>query len=193
MLAPNKQNLLLLRGQIKVVNNGLKLLKEKRNGLIAMFLSIAKEGKVLEYKLQSDQQKILSLYNKSMTFTSTESLLSALQPKSAKELKILRKRVSGVYIESLDIKIYPQTRNNLKINLRKSLGAFANSFADILKVSQLRLNITRVSNEIQKTNRQINNLEIRLENIKTQIKYINSALSEKENLEKATLIKIFSN
>jgi hypothetical protein len=60
-----------------------------------------------------------------------------------------------------------------------------------LELSQLKINTLRIAAEIEKTNRQIQNLEKKTEDIEAEIKFIENALNEKSNLEKATLIKIF--
>ena len=191
MLAPNKQNLLLLKSQTKMIKSGLKLLKEKRNGLIILFLDIAKQGKILEERLQKDQKNVLGFYDQALTFVSYDSLNHNIEEDTSLDLTTSKKKISGVQIENLSIDLSPKDRSNLKIDIRKSLNLFASIFADMIQLSQFRINTQRLSKEIQKTSRQINNLEKRLEDVGSQIKYITSRIGEKENLEKATLIKIF--
>ncbi len=193
MLAPNKQNLLLLKTQQKLVKNGHKLLKEKRSGLIYTFLEMSREGKQLEKKVSKELQKILSQYDRSMIFVSSEALNSILEQVPVMDLVTQKKRVSGVYVDTLKITLRKPKRKGLKKDIKLSLDIFANYFSIILKLSQIRLNVQKVAVEIQKVSRQISNLENKMDSIASQIKFIQSALMEKSNFEKATLIKVFNN
>ena len=103
-----------------------------------------------------------------------------------------RKRTFGVYLSQINLDLAIPVRPTLKLDIQTSLTGFAKFFPLILEIAQLRLNCTRIAKEIEKTNRQISNLETRLENLKADEKFITTSLNEKQNLEKATLIKIFS-
>jgi H(+)-transporting ATP synthase subunit D len=192
MIAANKQNLLLLKSQKKLVQNGHKLLKEKRSGLIVTFLDLSKKGKELEKKISSEIKKALEIYSQSITFTDTLSLLNLLEAIPALKLNTQKKRISGVYVQNLNLQVKPPTRNKIKVGITKGLNNFAKYLPILLELIQLKLNCQKIAEEITKTNRQISNLEKKIENIEDDIKFINSALQEKQNLEKATLIKIFN-
>jgi len=192
MLAPNKQNLLLVKKQKKLITNGLKLLKEKRTSLVILFLQQAKRGKQLEQQLSQDLQKVIHNYQISTIFTSLSNLLQELTSQPVLHLQIKRKRTFGVYLNQLTLALAAPNRPTLKPGLQTSLDGFARFFPLILEIAQLKLNCARIAKEIEKTNRQISNLETRLENLKSEEKFITTSLNEKQNLEKATLIKIFS-
>jgi len=191
MLAPNKQNLILLKGQLKLIKNGHKLLKEKRSGLIVNFLDLSRRGRNLEQELSKDLSGVLAAYESSLTFVSAHSLLKNLTTVPAILFRSVRKRMSGVYIQNFSITIQPPQRPSLKTDITSSLSAFAHVFPVVLELAQLKINCTRLANEILKTNRQISNLERRTDETNGQIKFIKSALEEQANFEKATLISIF--
>lgn len=191
MLAPNKQNLLIQKNQKKLVLNGYKLLKEKRAGLIITFLEFASKGKKLEKKVSSQISQILNSYRTGLTFVSSQTLFENLKSAPSLNLNVSKKRVSGVYIDSLDLKTKIPDRKDLKTDIETSLKAFGWFFPILLELSQLKINTLRIAAEIEKTNRQIQNLEKKTEDIEAEIKFIENALNEKSNLEKATLIKIF--
>jgi len=98
MLAPNKQNLLLVKKQKKVIKNGLKLLREKRTSLVMMFLEQARRGKQLEQKLSCDLQKVLDKYKQVTTFINIQKLISNLPIEPIMKLDVQKKRTSGVYL-----------------------------------------------------------------------------------------------
>lgn len=192
MIAPNKQNLLLLKGQKKTFQNGHKLLKEKRNGLIVSFLELSRRGRDLEKKLSKDLQSFLSVYEKSLTFVSAESLLENIDKTPALGLEVKKKRLSGVSVRDLSITIKPPKRTNLRKDLNVSLNQAAKIFPLLMELIQLKLNCEKMAHEILKTNRQISNIEKKIEEFGEQVKWIQSTLQEKDNLEKSTLIKIFN-
>jgi vacuolar-type H+-ATPase subunit D/Vma8 len=194
MLAPNKQNLLILKGQITLVKNGLKLLKEKKSGLIYTFLDLAKQGKILEQKSSKEVAKILNNYERVTAFISTEelSLLLLNNPIKVMNLTVHKKRISGVYVDDLKVDILPPNRPSLKTDLQSILTIFGNFLPVILELSQLKLTTEKIAIEIQKVSRQISNLERKVEDINSQIKFIKNALMEKENFEKAVSIKLFT-
>ena len=191
MIAANKQNLLLVKSQKKAVDNGLRLLREKRSGLVVMFLKMAKEGKQKQQNLSQNWLIFLNQVKKSFSLLNAQELTKQLSPKVLTSLKIKHKNITGVKTNQLDLVIGKVERPKLKTNLSQTLSDFNLIFPEFIKLAQLKTNCIKVSTEITKTNRQISNLEKKLENVNTEIKYINSALLERSNSEKATLIKIF--
>lgn len=192
MLAPNKQNLILLGQQRKLVKTGHKLLKEKRSGLIITFIELATQGKLLEQKLAKQMALIMRKYALATSVISIESLIDELVSMPAIDLEIIKKRISGVYVENLKVEIKPPVRSRLKKDIAEALDLFADFFPMVLELTQLRINCQKIAIQIQKTSRQISNLERKMEDIDAQTKFIKNALNEKNNLEKATLIKIFN-
>lgn len=191
MVAANKQNLLLIKGQRKSVDNGLRLLREKRSGLVIMFLKLANEGKQKQKQLSKNWLIFLNLIKKNLSLLNIKELLNQLNPKLSTKLTLKYKNVTGVHLNQLDFAIDNQPRNSLKTNLKNSLSDFNGIFPDFIKLAQLKTNCLKIATEITKTNRQISNLETKLEVMQAEIKYINAALLERSNAEKAILIKIF--
>jgi len=190
MIAPNKQNLLNLKKQEKLIKNGHKLLKEKRSGLIYTFLEMAKEGKVLEKIVSKELSKILQSYEATTAFLSLETILNNLNKVPAISLKTKKKRISGVYVDTFNLDLATPQRDKLKPDLAKSLANFGDYFDMVLKLSQLKSSTAKIAKEIKKVSRQISNLERKIEGITGDIKFIKTALLEKENFDKAVLIQL---
>jgi vacuolar-type H+-ATPase subunit D/Vma8 len=191
MIAPNKQNLILLKGQKKLLKNGYKLLKEKRTGLIVTFLEMANEGKSLELELREYLEIVVTNYRIATRFMSGDSISHSFQTSPKYLLEISRKRISGVFVTFLNINMQPLASSNLKPTLLASFTNFNNLFPKLVLLGQKKINILRVAEEIKKTSRQIINLERKIEDTEADLKYVKMMLMEKDNFEKATLIKIF--
>lgn len=191
MISPNKQNLLLLQKQKKLVANGLKLLTEKRNGLIVMFLELAQKGKQKQKQVSDLWSVFFKKYSQDFAMVNIKKLLKRIFPGLKSKLVVSTKRVSGVYLNEIKLNIESKDRNTLKPSINDSLSVFRKIFPEFILLAQIKTNCQKISSEIIKTNRQISNLENKIVEIDSDIKYISNALLEKSNSEKATLIKIF--
>lgn len=193
MIAPNKQNYLVLQKRLKTFQNGHKLLQEKRNGLIVSFVDLAKKGKELEKKISSKMKKVIANYDESLTFVSSSKLFDAIEQVPATKLDVSMKRISGVKVKDLHIDVNVPKRDNLKPDLQESLNQMTQNLPALLELINLKTTVERLANEILKTNRQISAIENKVEDTEGQIKWVKSVLDEKSNLEKSVLITIFGN
>lgn len=192
MISPNKQNLLFLKKQKKLVANGLKLLTEKRNSLIAIFLDLSAKGKQKQKIVSNIWSIFFKKYNQDLSLINVPKLLKNIFPPLKSKTKISTKRFSGVYLDQIELAVEDGQRQNLKPSINSSLTTFKDIFPEFIQLAQTKSNCLKISREIIRTNRQISNLENKSIEIDSQIKYIENALLEKSNAEKAILIKIFS-
>ena len=158
MISPNKQNLLKLKKQKKLIVNGLKLLTEKRNSLIIMFLNLAKEGKEKQKNLSDLWGTFFKRYVQDFGLVNIKKLLQRLYPGVKSKIEIKQKRVSGVYLDEIALYLSNGKRNELKPAISNSLKNFKTIFPDFILLAQIKTNCMKISQEIIKTNRQINNL-----------------------------------
>ena len=191
MITPNKQNLLASKKQLKTLENGHKLLEEKRNGLIVSFIDLCRRGKELEREVGSGLDTILSKYNQSLAFVSTDELVSKLDRVAATNLSVKKKRVSGVAIKELSIDVKNPERTGIKSDIKDSLSSMGGYMPKLIELIQLKNTCDKIAKEILKTNRQISAIDGKIENTKGNIKWIKQVLEEKSNLEKSVLINIF--
>lgn len=192
MISPNKQNLLMLKKQKKLVDNGLKLLTEKRNSLVITFLDLAGKGKLKQKQVGDIWSVFFKKYNQDFSLINVNQLLEFIRPPLRSKNQVTRKKFSGVYLDQLTFTIQDGDRKLLTQSVNSSLSTFKNIFPEFIALTQMKLNCKKISQEIIKTNRQISNLENKSLNIQSQIKYVENALLEKSNSEKAILIKLFS-
>jgi vacuolar-type H+-ATPase subunit D/Vma8 len=191
MIAANKQNLLSLKKQKKNLLNGLRLLKEKRSSLIILFLKTSKEGKELEIRLSLLWQEFLSFFKTHTSLISQEALNQDIDVVPSLNMTISKKRITGVYIDKFSLLIRSPIRSLFKEPIQSIFKKFNLVFPDFVELAQLKSNSLKISREIIKTKRQINNLENKIVDISQNIKYIQNSLQEKSNSEKAILIKLF--
>jgi V/A-type H+/Na+-transporting ATPase subunit D len=191
MLAPNKQNYLLLKKQQANTEKGLKLLKEKRNSLISIFLKLARQGKIIEQTLATESSLFMNYYLKEVAFLDQQTLLDSMTSVPSTRLTVKKKKVSGVAVEQIDLDVQAPNRN-WRPAISNAFQDFSLLLPDVLELSQIKINCQRFAIEIKKVSRQIVNVEKLIETIRTDKHTIKQALAEKDNFEKATLIKLFS-
>jgi vacuolar-type H+-ATPase subunit D/Vma8 len=173
------------------MQQGHRLLKEKRTSLIITFMEMAQEGKRAEMTLSEQWRSFLSLYGNVMTFMSAQALVQQLPTVPCSFFDFSRKKVASVPVYALRFSLVPPNRSHLRKRVQSVLDVFADNIPMLLKVIQLKINCELLSQEIIKTNRQINNVKKRLEGVHADEKYIKNALMEKSNFEKAILINLF--
>lgn len=191
MLAPNKQNLLSLQKQKKTFQNGHKLLTEKRNGLIATFLDLSRKGKILANSVSANVDVLLNKYYSSTLLTSANNLIKVIEKVPSTNISVHKKRLSGVRINEITAIISPQENKQLKLDIAISLFDVGVFFPSLIELIQMKTSVKKISDEILKTNRQISNIERKINHYNEDIKWMKNTLQEKENLEKSILIKIF--
>lgn len=189
MLPNNKQTLILLKKRQKTLESGHKLLNEKKNILINIFLDLCTKGAELEKRTVNSG--VLENYYSVVSLIDIESLIKKLKIESVVNLKLSHKKVAGIQIQEVSLNIKNLTRN-LKPQIQTVFHSFNIFFETIFQISLLKQNTTKIASAIIQTNRQILNLEKKIEQNQAQIKHIKQALSEKENAEKAVMIKIFT-
>jgi V/A-type H+-transporting ATPase subunit D len=191
MLAPNKQNLLLTKKRQKSVNLGLKLLKEKRTGLIKSFLDVAREGKQKQSEISSEIEDFFLKYNSKISIIDLNTLIDNLIRQPNSYMQVNKKKISGVQVENLIIQLKKSINYQLKDDIINIINKFTEYFPQIIIISQLKKTCQIISKEIERVNRQIANLETQTLQLSEDIKQIQSVLNERDNLEKATLIQLF--
>lgn len=192
MIAPNKQNLLLLAKQLKSLGSGQKLLEEKRNGLIANFLTMARKGKEMELAMSHNLSHLLGRYDRSLSTVSSTGVYDLITQYPATHITTRKKRVSGVVVTDLQLALNLQPQTNLRHDISQSINSFGHFVPTMLQVFQLRNTCQTLAREILKTNRQINAIEIRVEQTAIEYKSVRQALEERSNFEKSVLITIFN-
>ncbi len=193
---PNRMELLKLKRRLSLAERGHKLLEDKLDELVRLFLKSIEEAK----KLQDE-----------VDINCKEAFLSLLLTRSQINKKDFRKLIKQKNKLKMDFKIKRAMNLNLpSVNIEKILPVFNYSFIDtpseldiaLLKFSKIIPKLIRLaelhkicmilSGEIERTRRRTNALEyILIPSIKETIDYIVDKLSEleRENITRLMRIK----
>jgi len=200
--APTKTNLLKLRNDLKFAQQGYELLDQKRNILIIELLALLDQTVDFQNRVE---KALATAYNAleeailDMGKLKVQYLTGAVNIST--NITVRSRRVMGVTLPVIETEFqehppyYSPLGNSFWID--SSLYFFKEVLKLLGKLSELKISVLRLANEVKKTIRKVNALEkIAIPDLKETVHYIQSRLEEnerdmfvlmkmvKENLEK---------
>jgi len=183
---PTKSNLFKLKQDLAFAKEGYELLDRKREVLIMELMQLIHTIKNLQRQLAEQLKSAYSEFQDAYIEMGSEEIERAnfayLEPL---ELSIRERSVMGVPIPEVSTVSQPQ---KTKIGMMGSSPKFDSSsskFLDVIPLlieyAQANLTLTRLANEIKKTQRRVNALEnIFIPDNEDTIKYITDVLEEND-------------
>ena len=193
---PNRMELIRLKKRLIVAKRGYKLLKDKRDALIQVFVRLAKESNMLREELE---EKLLKCY---AIFSNTSSLMSKLAleetlmfPKAKGEAEVSFKNVMSVNVPQYKLKCEGRYYSYGLIDTTAELDSALKKYHEILplmlRVAELDKSITLLANEIEKTRRRVNALEyVIIPDLEETIKFITMKLDEMARSNTSAIMRI---
>lgn len=193
---PTRMELLKLRRRLVVARRGHKLLKDKLEGLIKEFMSVAHEYRRLRRLVDDELPYVMKLFVLAEITSSRKITENALES-VRQELDIIVQpvRMMGVRIQKLDIKYGEMTGRYSLVHTSPELDIAISKLRDflpkLLKMSETEDKVRRMSSEVEKTRRRVNALEHSfIPRIEETIRFITSKLEETERSTTSALMKI---
>lgn len=195
---PTRMELLRLRKRLQVAVRGHKLLKDKLDGLMKEFMTLAAEYK--QYRLAVDEElpRVMKLFVLAEVTSSRLITEDALE-NTRQELKIERKirRIMSVNVPHLEVEFGETTGGysmvHTSVELDEAITGLRAFMTKLLKMAELEETVRLLSDEIEKTRRRVNALEHSfIPRMQETIKYIKDKLDETERSNTSRLMKIKS-
>jgi len=197
---PTRSELLERRGQIKLAEQGMDLLKQKRDALLIEFMGVMDETLRLSEALQkavSDAQYSLAV---AKAVDGTVALRSAgMATKGDVVVEMSGTRIMGVPVPVVTKGESPIrssfTRGYSVTGISSRVDETADRFERILDViieyADIETRLKRLGDEIQKTNRRVNALEqVTIPQLREQVTYIRQTLDERAREDLFRLKKV---
>jgi len=193
---PNRMELIRLKKRLIVAKRGYKLLKDKRDALIQVFVRLAKESNMAREELE---EKLLKCY---AIFSNTSSLMSKLAleetlmfPKAKGKAEVSFKNVMSVNVPQYKLKCEGRYYSYGLVDTTAELDSALKKYHEILplmlKVAELDKSITLLANEIEKTRRRVNALEyVIIPDLEETIKFITMKLDEMARSNTSAIMRI---
>lgn len=199
-ISPNRMELMRLRRELEVARRGHRLLKDKRDGMMRIFLELAQEN----VSLRAEADRLLSQAAESMALARAvlepEILGEALQLTSKPvEVNVSEKQVMAVALPEISIeadlmkeKRIPQyglamTSGDVDVAVEK-LGQ---ALPALLKLASVEKQVQLLASELEKTRRRVNSLEyILMPDLEENIRAIRMKMDENERDNLTRLMKV---
>lgn len=189
-----------LKGQLKVAIKGHKLMKDKRDELMRIFLEQAKEIKAFREEIDPQLEEVYQSFAVARAVVTPEMLEEALMfPKNSVNLVASTQNVMSVNVPKFDFEqsssdsgsVYPYGFATTSGALDQAIEKLTELFPKLLKLAEMEKGAMLLADEIEKTRRRVNALEyVKIPAYQETIKYIKMKLSEDERGNQTRLMKV---
>jgi len=193
---PTRQELLKIKAQMRTARRGHSLLKDKRDGLIKIFLGIIKMALDLRKKVDDDIIKAFEHYAFASASSSSETLMAIAKNSNAHvDISLVKKNIMGVKVPSIEFAVTgdPMCYSFLETtaDLDRSISTLTKMMPELMKLAELEYTALLLAEEIEKTRRRVNALEhVIVPRMKKDMKFIVSTLEEMARQQTVGLIKL---
>jgi V/A-type H+-transporting ATPase subunit D len=193
---PNRMMLLRLRRRRELARRGHKLLKNKQEKLMQNFIALARETSAMRRRLEEIFMGISMHYLRGRSVTGRQRLEDALSLSTMKgtletemqsEMNVRYPKFTFNIPDALPAYGLTETSPELDVAFDK----LRDSFQDLLDLAASEDGLFKLADELEKTRRRVNALEyILIPDLESQIRSIESKLSEAERSTQTRLMKI---
>lgn len=199
-VSPTRMNLLLLKRQIKVAEQGVKLLKTKRDALFSEF------RKMIEPLLEKEEELDRALFGATRALTlalgvdGPEKIASTALVTRRKDLSLEMRERKMWGVKMLDIaaarlrrKMSERGYSPLTVSTRIDFAAerFERAVEVLLELAPMEIRLKKLGEEIKKTVRRVNALEQKvIPDLQVQVRFIRQVLEDREREDKFRLKKL---
>lgn len=192
--APTKTNLLKLRSNLQFAEQGYELLDQKRNILIVELLSLVDQTADHQARVDAALAEAYETFQKAildMGRLKVQYLTGAVN--IATDITVGSRRVMGVNLPVVDTEFTEHRPYFSPMGTSFWIDSSVQNFKEVLrllgKLSELRISVLRLANEVKRTIRKVNALEkIAIPDLKEAVHYIETRLEENER-DMFTLMK----
>ncbi len=184
--APTKTNLLRLRNDLKFAQQGYELLEQKRNILIIELLALVDQAADFQGRVENMLTKAYKAMEETvfdMGKLKVQYLTGAVHITT--DVTIRTRRVMGVSLPVIETQFKEHSPYYSPMGTSFWIDSSLYFFKEVLKLlgklSELKISVLRLANEVKKTIRKVNALEkIAIPDLKETVHYIESRLEENE-------------
>ena len=197
---PTRMVLSTLKNQLRVAVKGHKLLKDKRDEMMKIFLDLAREIQKLREEVDPPLSDVYGSFSVARAVMAPEMLEEAVMyPKQSVDLIASTKNVMSVNVPEFDFEmhssdqsdVYPYGFATTSGELDKSIEKLTELFPKLLQLAAMEKEAMLLADEIEKTRRRVNALEyVKIPNYQETIKYIKMKLDEDERGNQTRLMKV---
>ncbi len=197
---PTRMELTNLKRKLITARRGHKLLKDKRDELMRIFLDKVRENKELRRQVEEGIVKANTAMSVARCVMSDKALDVALMlPTQEMYLDVREKNVMSVMIPEFDVKFRTADENDIYSygfaetsgDLDIAVKALSDIMPKMIRLAEVEKSCRLMADEIEKTRRRVNALEhVMIPRYEETIKYITMKLDENERSTTTRLMKV---
>ena len=193
---PNRMELIRLKKRLLVAKRGYKLLKDKRDALIQVFVRLAKESNMVREELEEKLLKCYAIFSNTSSLMSKLALEETLMLTNAKDrAEVSFKNVMSVNVPQYKLKCEGRYYSYGLVDTTAELDSALKKYHEILplmlRMAELDKSITLLANEIEKTRRRVNALEyVIIPDLEETTKFITMKLDEMARSSTSAIMRI---
>lgn len=197
---PTRMELTNLKRKLATARRGHKLLKDKRDELMRLFLELVRENKTLRRQVEESLRKANQSMAVARSVMTDKNLdIALLMPTQEMHLEVETKNVMSVLIPKFDVKLRTADANDIysygyaytSAELDTAVQALSESMPSLLRLAEVEKSCQLMAAEIEKTRRRVNALEhVMIPQYEETIKYITMKLEETERSSTTRLMKV---
>ena len=197
---PTRMELSRLKKRLMTARRGHKLLKDKRDELMKIFLETVRENKALRKRIEERLKQLHSSFTVAAAVSSRETIEEALVcPKTEGELSVSYKNVMSVVVPEYSYKItkadgaspYGYGFAFTSGELDNAICELDDILPDLMRLAEVEKQSQMLADEIEKTRRRVNALEyIMIPDLQAGIKTIVMKLDENDRGNTTRLMKV---
>ncbi len=195
---PTRMELINLKNKLVMARRGHKLLKDKLDELVRVFMGLVEDLKAQRKIIDDSLAQAIKSYVISKS-TSLPYVLSAAFKIPFKKIKLDKSEnhLVGIKVENYSISLEEDSasQNNLKtrfFNLSKefdnTIEKETNLLFEMIKLADLEMKVNVLASEMEKTRRRVNALEYTM--VPSLLETIKSISSKIEEAERSTLTRL---
>ena len=198
---PTRMELSKLKIKLVTAKKGHKLLKDKQDELMRIFIEMIKKNKKARQNTEKKVENALKNFLLARAIMSNEAYEeSILVPKINFQIELAKRNVMSVRIPVLSLDenlsnpnlsdIYPYSYGSTSSELDDAVYELNSIMPDLIRLAELEKSCELMADEIEKTRRRVNALEyMTIPQLEETIKFIRMKLDENDRASTIRLMK----
>lgn len=198
---PTRMELTRLKGRLNTATSGHKLLKDKQDELMRVFIDMIRRNKALRAEVEKELQESFKDFLLASAVMSPALLEQAVAyPKENISVEIAKKNIMSVNVPVMNFmrklegdegSIYPYGFVQTSSELDDAISELYSIMPKLLELAEVEKSCQLMADEIEKTRRTVNALEYRtIPELEETIKFIRMKLDENERSTITRLMKV---
>ncbi|MDD3655548.1 MAG: V-type ATP synthase subunit D [Atribacterota bacterium] len=193
---PNRMELLRLKRRLELARRGYKLLRDKRDALIQIFIKLVQENKKTREEFDKKMREYMNEFLLATLYMGEDELNSIfLFPQRDTKVKVEHQNIMSVKVPKYKIieegNLYTYGMIKTSPELDSAIKKYHEIMPLMIKMAELDKTIILLTEEIEKTRRRVNALEyVMIPNLEDTIKFITMKLDEMARSNNSAIMRI---